>query len=41
MNEATQLQGHQLPECTQTAATSDPPGLRRFARHLERDLDYS
>ncbi|MEV8318369.1 ISL3 family transposase [Streptomyces sp. NPDC059900] len=36
----TQLHGHQLPAWIDTAtATPDLPSLRRFAQHLERDLD--
>ncbi|MGO4460563.1 transposase [Streptomyces sp. M-16] len=35
----TQLQGHQLPAWIEAATTADLPSLRRFARHLERDLD--
>ncbi|MER7185471.1 transposase [Streptomyces hyaluromycini] len=36
----TQLQGGQLPEWIEAAtATAELPSLRRFAQHLERDLD--
>ncbi|MDF2273479.1 ISL3 family transposase [Streptomyces coacervatus] len=36
----TQLQGDHLPKWIEAAtATTDLPGLRRFAQHLERDLN--
>lgn len=36
----THLQGDQLPTWTEAAtATTELPSLRRFAQHLERDLD--
>jgi transposase len=36
----THLQGDQLPAWIEAAtATSELPSLRRFAQHLERDLD--
>ncbi|WP_405685187.1 hypothetical protein [Streptomyces sp. NBC_00057] len=36
----THLQGDQLPTWIEAAtATTELPSLRRFAQHLERDLD--
>ncbi|MFH9727783.1 transposase [Streptomyces sp. NPDC017254] len=35
----TQPQGHQLPAWIEAATSTGLPGLQRFARHLERDLD--